>query len=138
MNLDQIPFADRFLGRAEDYYWEQWLYTSIGCPWNCRMCSAKKSGGCKVRYRSVDNVLGEIASLKRLGVNSFRFCDYTFTASNKRVVEFCQKLKASGLKTRFFINSRVDTLDQKVLDSLQAVGVREFFLVVESGSERIL
>jgi len=139
MNLDEIPFADRSLGNLDDYYYGQWIYTSIGCPWHCGMCAANKLGGGKLRFRSPDNVLAELSCLNSLGVKVFRFCDEAFTVSKKKVLEFCHKVKDAGLKDLLFlINARIDTLDQEIIDSLQEIGTCELVLGVESGSPRIL
>ena len=139
MNLDEIPFADRFLGDPDDYYYGQWLYTSIGCPWHCGMCAANELGGGKVRFRSMDNVVAELKYLNSLGVKVFRFCDEALTASKKKVMEFCSGVKDAGIKDLLFlINARVDTLDKEIIDSLRDIGTCELVLGVESGSPRIL
>ena len=57
------------------------ISTSRGCPFDCSFCSVTKMFGRKYRFRSAENVMGELASLK---ANSFFFCDDNFTAHPKR------------------------------------------------------
>ena len=57
------------------------ISTSRGCPFDCSFCSVTKMFGRKYRFRSAENVMGELTSLK---ANQFFFCDDNFTAHPKR------------------------------------------------------
>lgn len=111
------------------------IQTSRGCPFNCKFCDIRKSG---LRSRSPEKVLDELQWIKGLGAKEFFILDDTFTASRKRALELTRMIGKSGLNIPYKISSRVDTVDQELVDSLASSGCYSIHFGVESGSQRNL
>ena len=140
-NLDEIPFPDRTLGNREDYYNAETIFTSRGCPFICTFCASNILWTRRVRYRSLDNVLAEITFLSKDHHSMrIRIDDDTFTLSKKRVLDFCERIKASGFgkAVSFSLGSRVDALDEEMARALSGIGTDTISFGIESGSPRSL
>jgi radical SAM superfamily enzyme YgiQ (UPF0313 family) len=139
LDMDLLPFADRFLEDPANYASAQYIATSLGCAWKCSYCSAHKLGRGKVVYRSLENVIEELRQLKAQGFYDIRITDDTFTASKKRVKKFVELVDEAGLSDMCFsFGARVDTIDRELLDILSGLNISSITLGVESGSDRIL
>jgi hypothetical protein len=97
-----------------------------------------------VRYRSVDNVMAEIAChLERHPrCNYILFLDDTFTLDPKRVDEFCRRLTALRKERdlRWFCEGHVQTLHKwpHMIARMAEAGLTKLALGIESGSDRVL
>ncbi len=111
------------------------IQTSRGCPFKCSFCDIRQS---KYRYRSAEKVLDEMIFLKNLGIKELFIIDDTFTVNRKRVIELCKLLINERINIKFKISSRVDTIDQEMLDLLAASGCYRIHYGVETGSQRLL
>ncbi len=81
-NLDNLPYPDfSLINRYKSNSWAVPISTSRGCPFDCSFCSVTKMFGREYRFRSAENVMGELASRN---ARSFFFCDDNFTANPKR------------------------------------------------------
>jgi radical SAM superfamily enzyme YgiQ (UPF0313 family) len=117
------------------------IVVTRGCPFPCRFCSAREASGARLRSRSIDSVLGELALLHdRFGIREFQIEDDNFTLSRDYVRAFCDRLIAQGLNmTWSFPNGvRLDTLDSDTLSLMRKAGCYALNFGVESGSPRIL
>lgn len=140
-NLDSLPFPKRDIstnksGRSPEHM----IITGRGCPYKCKFCASHVLWKRRVRYRTIDNVIEEIAMLKTyFGAKRIRIVDDTFTLSKKRVMEFSQAIRDNGLDSiEYSLGARVDTVDSEMVASLKACGVKEITFGIESGSPRIL
>lgn len=140
-NLDCLPFPDRETLLGSDTYTSEdmgLLMGSRGCPYNCSYC-ATQIWTRKVRYRSLANILEEITYVhRRYGTRQFTFKDDSFTVNKKRVMEFCSKLMATGIRINWDCNTRVDLVDLELLRTMKKAGCNSIKVGIESGSERIL
>lgn len=153
-NLDILPYPARDLLPIKRYL-ENWhlldsvdpklsgtnIVASRGCQFNCSFCqpTLRTIFGNKVRRRSVMNVIEEIKNVQnKYRVDGIFFHDDTFTSNKDWVIEFCDSIKNEKLDITWGCNSRVDTLDEKVMRAMYSAGCREFHLGVESSSQRIL
>lgn len=146
-DLDKIPFPDR---EVIPWHWyvEAWysrqpfmnMMTSRGCPYHCAFCLWPQiMDGHKQRFRSLDNVFGEIHHLlDAYGVRELNIDEGTFTTNRKRVIEFCQRLRAEKIKLIWTCNGRVDNLDDDMLEEMKKSGCKMIRLGVESGSQEVL
>lgn len=81
-NLDELPYPDFSLFKKFKFFSAITpVSTSRGCPFDCSFCSVTKIFGRRYRFRSADNIMGEL--LFRKG-NELFFCDDNFTAHPKR------------------------------------------------------
>lgn len=144
-DLDSVPFPARHLIPNEKYFnfiSTRHNYTvfntSRGCPFRCLFCEA---GGQKWRARSAENVVDEFeVCYEQFGVREVDIFDSSFTINKQRVLNICQELIKRGLhrKVIWNVRSRVDTIDEEMLDLLKEAGCYRIFYGIESGNPEIL
>lgn len=106
-NLDSLPFPDRELVNIERYLVPYTISTARGCPGACIFCSSRAFWGKKVHIRSAESVFNELMYLyNKYGATVFYITDDTFTASSKRVYEFCKMLKDTKINFVWGCESR--------------------------------
>ncbi|MDX9701827.1 MAG: radical SAM protein [Candidatus Auribacterota bacterium] len=95
-DLDRLPYPDFSLIKG---YKQSSMITPIstsrGCPYDCSFCTVTKLFGRKYRFRTADNVIGEIKSKK---ARRLFFCDDNFTANPKRTDLLFDLLKKNNIK----------------------------------------
>ena len=111
------------------------IQTSRGCPSKCTFCDIRLT---KYRYRSAEHVLSEMQFLKGLGVKEFFILDDTFTINKNRLYKLCNLMIQNGVDIKYKISSRVDKVDQELLDLLAASGCYRIHYGIETGSQRLL
>jgi radical SAM superfamily enzyme YgiQ (UPF0313 family) len=95
--------------------------------------------GGKVRRRSIDNVIEEIALLKATyKIKSIDFVDGTFTYDRKYLETFCHRISESDLGVNWRCCARYDNLDEKIINLMKQSGCTGLFFGLESGSNRVL
>jgi len=111
------------------------VFASRSCPFRCTFCYHPL--GNQYRQRSLDNVFQEIRYLKeKYGITSINFQDELFSVDKARVCEFASRIKGVGIE--YFVQWRVDNVDEKMLLALRDSGVRYLELGVESFSDTVL
>lgn len=114
------------------------IVTSRGCPAGCKYCIKHVSYGYSVRLRSPEKLVEEMRQLKALGVNHVQMYSDLFTVNRDQVLELCQRLIDSNLKMTWTCNSRVDYVDEEMLDMMGKAGCQLIAWGIESGNELIL
>jgi radical SAM superfamily enzyme YgiQ (UPF0313 family) len=114
------------------------VVTSRGCPAGCTYCIKHVSYGPTMRLRSPAKLLEEIQVLKRLGVNNIHMYADLFTVNRDQVVGLCKAIIDAGVKIRWTCNSRVDFVDQEMLDLMAKAGCWYIAWGLESGNKEIL
>ncbi len=113
------------------------MVTTRGCPWHCGYCSQVYSE--KLRFRDVELVVDEMEHLEKVyGVREIVFFDETFTIGKRRMLKFSEEVQKRGLKVKFNIRARVDTVDRDVVRALKKAGLRSIHMGVEAGTDRVL
>lgn len=141
-DLDSLPYPAYHLINVLEYAPAGYkmtgsLITSRGCPFNCIFCAQKEITKKRVRYRNIDNVIGEIKFLKEnYGLNTFSFQDETFTLGRKRLISLCKAIKQ--LNIHFKCEGRTDMVNYELLKLMKECGCFEIAFGIESGSQRIL
>lgn len=146
-DLDSLPYPAVDLLPLDNYYMIMArnsravnVITTRGCPFKCAYCVDQQFGR-SVRYHSAEYVIGYLRWLVYdLGVKEIHFYDDTFTLHKKRVLEFCSRLTADEklAKTPWTIRTRVDTIDEAMVDALWNSGCYRIGFGVESGNQGIL
>jgi radical SAM superfamily enzyme YgiQ (UPF0313 family) len=138
-DLNTLSFPQRDIFEKDLYYGDV-ISTSRGCPFDCNYCASKVMWSRKVRFRSVENVISELTILKDKYNSKFvRIVDDTFTLDRGRVLALCRQIQQRGLNSiRFSLGSRVDTLDEELVEQLKRSGVETVTLGIESTSPKIL
>ena len=142
-DLDTLPFPARHLVPFDSYGASKeqtgGIITSRGCVYNCNYCSSSLIMGKKFRSRSPDNVVDEIEELiDQYQINDIGFMDDTFMLNKRRANDIANEIKARDLDLSFVASSRVDSVDQSLLQNLKNSGLKTIYYGVESGSQHIL
>jgi radical SAM superfamily enzyme YgiQ (UPF0313 family) len=114
------------------------LMTSRGCPHDCSFCSVTTTFGQKMRYRSVDRVLAEVAKhdLRR---TAFFIYDDNFTANRRRTRELLDGFCQMPVRPRWMAQVRADVArDTELLDHMARAGCNMVFIGLESVNEESL
>ena len=115
------------------------LLAMRGCPYSCVYCAVPSVHGKRVRYRSSQAVVDEIATThERWGTEFFSFLDDTFTTRRDWVLDFAGRMRAAGLhrRVRWICLTRVDLVDPELLAAMRGAGCVRVEFGIESGSER--
>jgi radical SAM superfamily enzyme YgiQ (UPF0313 family) len=114
------------------------IISSRGCCYRCNYCDHRIKGY-TIRARSLANVLEEIKFLmKRYNIKNFYFWDDIFTFDKKRVINFCQMLKAEGINISWTCNGHVNLSDYDMYCEMKKAGCFSIRFGIESGSQRML
>lgn len=138
-DLDALPFPARHLLNLRGYTYPACTVTGRGCPFGCLFCAANTLSGTRYRMRSAGNVLAELEEVyHRYGLEEFQFFDDTFTVDHQRVREICKGIINRNLPLRWYCESRVNTIDEDLLDTMYEAGCRSVQFGIESGNDEIL
>jgi len=152
-DLDSVPFPARHLfdmrrylekGESHGYARQRpftQVVTSRGCPCRCTFCCLDAHWGGRQRMRSARNVLDELEWIvKEYGVKEVHFEDENFTANKKRAIEICDGIIERGLDIRWHSAAGIAayTLDEQLLDKMQASGCFSITLGIESGNQNVV
>ena len=146
--LDSLPFPARDLvdmGRFKLHSYIDFgkrsatMITSRGCPYKCIFCSSRLTMGSHYRWRSAENVLGEVKELiDKFGVDHIVFEDDTITLRRDRILAICAGLKAMPNRPSWYCLSRVNGMDEDLAQIMRSAGCRMVSFGIESGSPEIL
>ena len=114
------------------------MITSRGCPFHCIFCVGRKMGGARIRYRSPETVVAEMAALAKLGFHQINLADDLFTADPDRCSRICRRIRQTGLSPSWTCFGRVDTVTEKLAAELASAGCHTISFGVESADAGIL
>ena len=113
------------------------VLTDFGCAFNCSFCPIRIDNlGFKVR--SIDDVMKELKYLKSLGIKEIYFRDQTFGANKKRAIELCNRMVEEGLNFTWFCFSRVDVINEELIDAMKNSGCHTIIFGIESSNDKTL
>ncbi len=115
------------------------LIASRGCPFNCGFCCVGM--GKQVRYKGAQRVCEEIEYLiEHHNCKQIVFVDTTFPFNPRHSEEVCNEIIRRKLNKKivWFTSTRVDIVNQKMLDLMREAGCRLMTFGVESGNQNIL
>ncbi len=148
-NLDKIPMPARHLLPMNKYHLtasrvtnDSYCPTIIvarGCPFKCTYCS--HSFGRKIRFHSVERIMQEIQTLVTdYHINQLNIEADTLTANPSFVKKLCQALISNGIseKIKWTCESRVDTVNEELLQLMKSAGCWQISYGIETGSQRLL
>ncbi len=114
------------------------IVTSRGCTAGCTYCIKHVSYQYSVRLRSPAKIMEELWVLKKLGINNINMYADLFTVSREQVVELCKLMLEQKINIRWTSNSRVDYVDEEMLNLMAKAGSFLITWGIESGSEQVL
>lgn len=141
---DELPLPDyqRFdswMKIQENWVNGTWSYpimTSLGCPFGCIYCAAKRR---RQKVRSVGHCIHELASAKeRWGIKKFVVVDDCFNADKKRAGSFSEQVGSLDMHWMAGNGLRADRFNEGLAESMSASGCRWVSFGVESIDEDVL
>jgi len=111
---------------------------SRGCPAGCKYCIKHVSYNYSVRLRSAENVMAELWILKNLGIDNVMMYSDLFTVNREQVMSICQAMIDEKINMQWMCNSRVDYVDEEMLQMMGKAGCHMISWGIESGSVEIL
>ena len=146
-DLDVLPFPDRELFHYGRYIEASSgsidIMSGRGCPYICSYCinpilqNLYSDERKFVRQRRVDNVLEEIAQIKKIySFSHIDFQDDVFALKKSWILEFSEKY---GKKFRipFTCNARLELIDKEICIALKEAGCLMLNMGIEAGNEKI-
>jgi len=144
-DLDSLPFPARHLVDNKKYLFpfskESWTLVTAnrGCPHKCIFCNSFLYYGRSQRFRSPQSIVDEIEEVVScFGIKNIGMWGEIFTSNRKFLVNVCNEIKKRNLDIKWYIASRVDTLDSFKVKKLVSAGCKALTLGVESASQKIL
>lgn len=109
-----------------------------GCPFHCSFCSTSMFWKQAFRVKPVGVLIDEMDRCHaELGTTVFAVEHDMFTANRKHITDFCTRLIERGTPYYWKCSSRVDVLDEELIELLCRAGCVSIFLGIETGSERM-
>lgn len=141
-DIDTIPFPDWTL-HYDKMPKSIPMCSSRGCPHDCIYCSTTSFWGRKWRPRSAQNMVDEIKytfdvfspEQRHLEVG---FVDDNFTVNRERVKTFSRLVQREDFEIQWGASSRIELIDDELLEIMADSGCKDLFFGVESGSDRVL
>lgn len=146
-NLDELPSPARSIfplekyrthppyGRKNPYFS---MITSRGCPFKCAYCS-KDVFMYNYRARSPQRVCDEIEELiLKYGAKEIHFYDDDFTLDMRRAEAICDEIIRRSIKIIWSCTTRVDLVNENLLNKMKKAGCWLISYGVESGNQKIL
>ena len=145
-NLDTLPPPAWDLMKLNEYvdpnYFEGphvAIFTTRGCPYNCKFCASCVTWNRKVRFNSVDRVINDIKYIvNTLGIRNIMFHDDNFTSNKRRAIEICKRIISEKLDIKYTMQVRADNVDKELIANLKDSGCQFAAIGVESGNQDIL
>ena len=112
------------------------MTASIGCPYSCTYCIDKT-----IKYQSSSNekiVLEMEECQNKYKIKEIAFLDSTFTIDRKKTIDLCNLIIKKRLKVKWVIRTRVDLVDEEIIDKLVEAGCISIHYGIESGNQTIL
>ena len=133
---DMLPLNDYRMPLIKGPY--SFVVPSRGCPAGCKYCIKHVSYNYAVRVRSAENIMQELWSLKKQGVNNVMMYADLFTVNREHVISLCKAMIEEKIDMKWMCNSRVDYVDEEMLTLMGQAGCHMISWGIESGSEEIL
>lgn len=143
-NLDDLPTPlhnllplDKYRGPMMKGAYS-FVVPARGCSAGCIYCIKHVSYQWSLRLRSPENIMKELRLLKSLGINWIQFYADLFTLSREQVIGLCKLMVEEKINMHWMSNSRVDYVDEEMLQWMAKAGCWMISWGIESGSYEIL
>lgn len=134
--LDQIPWPAREFVNLKKYHKRASLITSRGCPFNCYYCSRPAVSN-MVRCRDPKDIVDEMELLYPHCGGDYLFQDDSLTIKRENTLKLCEEILNRKKHFRWAGYTRIDLIDEKLLEIMGKAGCCNLSFGIESGSEKI-
>lgn len=145
-HLDSLPVPAYHLFASDDRYDTSMYFaegkffnynSSRGCPYACSFCDVKRIWGRTWYAHSAERVLQDAKMLRdTYKIDGLYFREDNFSVQRRRVKEISKGMGELGLK--WACETRVDTIDNELLEIMSDGGCVGVYIGFESGSDRML
>ena len=115
-------------------------HSSVGCPFLCGFCAVAASYNARWIGLAPGRVASDLRWFKsRYGVNAVEFHDNNFFTSERRTLEFSERIRGEGIA--WWGEARPDTLlayDDRTWRAMKDAGCSMIFMGAESASQEVL
>jgi len=137
-DLDTLPLPDYSLLTSMSEIDRVGVDVGRGCPFRCGYCVSNSLGEGKFRQRSVENVVRLVKKVKEdYGKSHFRFEHDMLTLNRKWLLDLCDSLDREQLDITWECFSRIDTIDEEMMERMAAAGCNYIYFGIETGSPRM-
>lgn len=147
LNINTVPWPDYSFFDLNKYDYlseskEVFITSSRGCVRRCTYCDVPFHWP-KYRWREGENVANEIIhNYEKFGITNFYFTDSLVNGSNKNFADMCNKLAAYNFDQKIswrgqFIIKPKNQVTDEYFDMISAAGGTQFYIGVETGSDKI-
>ncbi|RPI64168.1 MAG: radical SAM protein, partial [Planctomycetaceae bacterium] len=142
--MDRLPIPRRDLTREyrPEYFFlfdkpDTSVATGRGCPYRCNFCSVWTFYKGKTRQMTPERVIQEINAVE---TDHITFVDDNFLMNNKRENAIADMIKAGGIKKRFSMECRTDSIVRhpELVKKWVDVGLYAVLLGLEGASDKAL
>jgi radical SAM superfamily enzyme YgiQ (UPF0313 family) len=136
-NLDSLPFPRRDLtAHYRNSYFSEWMRplasirTSKGCLFRCKFCALWKLTGGRYITRKPECIVEELGTIKEKFVF---FADDESLLDTKRLGVLADLIQRAGIKKRYFLYGRSDTVAKHpdLIEQWKKVGLDRVFVGLE-------
>lgn len=116
------------------------LNTSLGCPCSCVFCSTS-SFNKKMCFMNIENIVRLLKKILRINGGktiNISFSDDAFTCSKQRVYDLCEWIINNNFPIIWACSTRVDLVDEQLLNYMFKAGCRAVLFGIESCSNETL
>lgn len=142
-DADIIEFCDYSLLKPQHY--NEFLcrgktaftYFSFGCPYKCSYCIRTYNLN-QVQFRDIDFILNEITYFAQNKYTDIRILDDNCTLNKSVLKSIFEHCKKNNYSFKFHGLTRIDLIDDEVIDLLKKMNFKRIFIGIESFNEQRL
>lgn len=114
------------------------IFTTRGCPYNCFFCGSRNIWSNKVRFRSIPDVIEEVKSLQKMGLDMLHFADDTFGVKDEHIRSLCKSLIDECPNLTWSCELHVKLVNEETISLMKKAGCWQIQMGIESGNNEIL
>lgn len=141
VNIDNYSMREEFSPFTEEMEVQRrfFVVTSKGCCFRCSFCYRSRENDRKIRYASIDKVIGHVRYLvEHYGMTVLTLCDDQLLFNMKRAKELFRQLEQFHIRVEVMQGESVAFIDDEMACLMKKAGMVRAVLAIESGSQYIL
>lgn len=135
-DLNEIPWPERKLVNLKNYIKRASLIATRGCPFHCYYCS-RPAVSDLVRVRNPKNIVDEMEWLYQYCRGDYLFQDDSLTIEKEHTVNLCKEMLSRKKKFHWAAYTRVDLVDEELLEIMGRAGCCSLTFGIESGNDKL-